>query len=145
MPPTVSKPKIKPLEISKLRPWKILVVDDNPTNQKVATFMLKQLGFTNTKTAIDGKEALERAIEEQYDLIFMDIMMPVMDGYEATRQIRFTETKQQTKRAVIIAITANAVVGEKERCLEAGMDDCLPKPVSPERFQEVLTRFLGDK
>jgi CheY-like chemotaxis protein len=117
----------------------ILVVEDNPVNQLVATGLLRALGY-RTDTADDGLAAIEAARTNGYDAILMDVQMPLMDGYTATRHIRAHETGP---RRPIIAMTAAAVEGERERCLEAGMDDYLPKPISPRALLEKLERWLG--
>ena len=104
---------------------RVLVVEDNPVNQLVATGLLTALGYA-TDTADDGLAAIEAAREGDFDAILMDVQMPHMDGYTATRHIRSHETGT---RCPIIAMTAAVVEGERERCLEAGMDDFLTKPV----------------
>jgi len=119
----------------------ILVVEDNPVNQMVATGLLTALGYTSA-TAEDGVAAVEAAIGGGFDAILMDVQMPHMDGYTATRHIRAHETGP---RRPIIAMTAAAVEGERERCLEAGMDDYLTKPVDPARLAETLDRWLPQK
>ena len=117
----------------------ILVVEDNPVNQLVATGLLAALGYT-TDTADDGLAAIEAARDGGFDAILMDVQMPHMDGYTATRHIRAHETG---RRQPIIAMTAAAVAGERERCLEAGMDDFLTKPVDAARLAETLKRWLA--
>ena len=116
----------------------ILVVEDNPVNQLVATGLLEALGYT-TDTADDGLQAIEAARDSGYDAILMDVQMPHMDGYTATRHIRADENG---RRRPIIAMTAAAVEGERERCLEAGMDDFLTKPVDPARVAETFEKWL---
>jgi PAS domain S-box-containing protein len=103
----------------------ILLVDDNEINRVVALGHLRRLGFT-ADTAADGKDALAASERRPYDIILMDCMMPVMDGYEATRRLRRTANGA---RATIIALTASALEGDRERCLAAGMDDYLTKPL----------------
>ena len=117
----------------------ILVVEDNAVNQLVATGLLAALGYT-TETADDGLAAIEAARDGGFDAILMDVQMPHMDGYTATRHIRAHETG---RRQPIIAMTAAAVAGERERCLEAGMDDFLTKPVDAVRLAETLKRWLA--
>ena len=116
---------------------RILVVEDNPVNQMVATGLLAALGYT-TDTADDGLAAIEAASDGGFDAILMDVQMPHMDGYTATRHIRAHETG---RRRPIIAMTAAAVAGERERCLEAGMDDFLTKPVDATRLADTLKRL----
>ena len=115
------------------------MVEDNPVNQLVATGLLAALGYT-TDTADDGIAAIEAARDGGFDAILMDVQMPHMDGYTATRHIRAHETGT---RLPIIAMTAAAVAGERERCLEAGMDDFLTKPVDAGRLAETLKRWLA--
>lgn len=117
-------------------PLRVLVVEDNRVNQLVATGMLTALGHT-ADTAEDGVAALAALDEASYDLVLMDVQMPRMDGYEATRALRAREGDGE--RTLVIAMTANVVAGERERCLAAGMDDFLTKPVDLEH----LTRTLG--
>jgi signal transduction histidine kinase/CheY-like chemotaxis protein/HPt (histidine-containing phosphotransfer) domain-containing protein len=117
----------------------VLVVEDNPVNQLVATGLLEALGYT-TDTAEDGLAAIEAARQGGFDAILMDVQMPHMDGYTATRHIRAHETG---RRCPIIAMTAGAVEGERERCLAAGMDDFLTKPVDAARLAETLERWLA--
>jgi CheY-like chemotaxis protein/HPt (histidine-containing phosphotransfer) domain-containing protein len=115
------------------------VVEDNPVNQLVATGLLAALGYT-TATADDGLAAIEAARHGGFDAILMDVQMPHMDGYTATRHIRAQETG---RRQPIIAMTAAAVAGERERCLESGMDDFLTKPVDAVRLADTLKRWLA--
>jgi CheY-like chemotaxis protein len=103
----------------------VLLVDDNDINRKVALGHLRHLGYT-ADTAADGREALAASERRSSDVILMDCMMPVMDGYEATRRLR---RAANGSRAFIIALTANALGGDRERCLAAGMDDYLSKPL----------------
>jgi PAS domain S-box-containing protein len=117
---------------------RILVVEDNPVNQMVATGLLAALGYT-TVTVNDGLAAIDAAREEDVDAILMDVQMPNLDGYTATQRIRAQETGP---RRVIIAMTAAAVEGERERCLAAGMDDYLTKPVDAALLAETLERWL---
>jgi CheY-like chemotaxis protein/HPt (histidine-containing phosphotransfer) domain-containing protein len=117
---------------------RILVVEDNPVNQLVATGLLTALGYT-CDTANDGLAAIEAARDRDFDAILMDVQMPQMDGYTATRHIRAHETG---RRRPIIAMTAAAIAGERERCLEAGMDDFLTKPVDATRLADTLRRWL---
>ncbi|MXG88659.1 hybrid sensor histidine kinase/response regulator [Nocardioides flavescens] len=116
----------------------ILVVEDNPVNQMVATGLLAALGYT-ADTADDGLAAIEAARAGGFDAILMDVQMPHMDGYTATERIRAGEAGT---RRPIIAMTAAAVEGERERCLAAGMDDFLTKPIDAARLAETLERWL---
>jgi PAS domain S-box-containing protein len=124
-------------EVSQRR---VLVVEDNPVNQMVAMGLLESLGYVG-RTADDGIAALEILGSSSYDAILMDVQMPRMDGYTTTRRLRELEAAHGT-RVPVIAMTAAAVEGERERCLEAGMDDFLTKPVDPAALGDVLARWL---
>jgi len=118
----------------------VLLVEDNPVNQRVAQMHLTKLGYT-CHIANDGCEALQASECTPYSMILMDCQMPVMDGFEATHAIRKREQEQGESHRTIIAMTANAMKGDRERCLEAGMDDYLSKPISRDRLQAVLDRW----
>lgn len=123
----------------------VLVVEDNPVNQQVATGLLAANGYEST-TADDGSVAVREAATGRFDLILMDVQMPHMDGYAATRAIRAAERESGAgARVPIVAMTAAAVEGERERCFDAGMDDFLTKPVDPSALATVLARWLGDR
>ena len=118
----------------------ILLAEDNPVNQKLAKMMLTKAGY-QVEVADNGKEAVEKytASPEDFDLIFMDVQMPEMDGLEATREIR----KQSTiKRIPIVAITAHAMKGDREKCIEAGMDDYITKPIKRENVFGILEKWV---
>jgi len=121
-----------------LNGYRILLVEDNLTNQQVAQAILQTAGIKVT-IAANGKEAVELADCSQFDAILMDIQMPVMNGYEATRMIR---AKKSCSKLPIIAMTAHAMKGDEEKCLEAGMDGYIAKPINQERLFHVLWRFL---
>ena len=118
---------------------RVLLAEDNPVNQQVGEAMLAKLGLA-VAFAANGEEAVRLARTETFDLILMDCHMPVMDGYEASTAIRAHATAQ---RIPIIALTANVMEGNRERCLAAGMDDFLAKPYSLDQLQEVLRRWMG--
>jgi CheY-like chemotaxis protein len=118
------------------RKGRILVAEDNITNQRVAPGILKKLGLYGDAVA-NGAEALNALETIPYDLVLMDVQMPEMDGLQATRTIRKTDT-----RLPIIAMTAHAMRGDRERCLEAGMDDYLTKPVTPKALALILGKWL---
>jgi CheY-like chemotaxis protein/HPt (histidine-containing phosphotransfer) domain-containing protein len=120
--------------------YSILVADDNPVNQEVATRMLEKLGCKAT-VAANGMQAVEIHTLNPFDLILMDCEMPVLDGLEATQRIRAAEGKG--RRTPIIALTACTGQGEQERCLAAGMDDFLSKPIRPQLLGDVLARWLA--
>ncbi|WP_412478468.1 response regulator [Azonexus sp. IMCC34839] len=117
---------------------RILLAEDEPINREIATMMLDDVGFV-VDSAQNGREAVELADEHDYGLILMDMQMPEMDGLEATRHIRQRALHQRTP---ILAMTANAFSQDKERCLEAGMDDFITKPVNPERLYSILLHWL---
>ena len=123
---------------------RILLAEDNLVNQTVAKRMLVKGGF-EVDVAENGEQALRRVTGgTRYDLVFMDCQMPRMDGYEAARRIRAFELKDpEGGRVPIIALTANAMQGDREKCLDAGMDDYIPKPVKKETLFEMLRRHLG--
>lgn len=124
--------------IDRLGGKRVLVVEDNAANQKLVSLILAKAGYAFDVVA-DGSEALAAVREKRYDLILMDCQMPVMDGYEATARIRATEER----RHYIVALTANAVAGDRERCLEAGMDDYLAKPIRPKALLELAHARLA--
>ncbi len=119
---------------------RVLVAEDNEVNQKVAARILEKLGY-RVEVADDGREALEACARTRYDAVLMDGQMPGMDGYEVTRRIR--EREKDGERLPIIAMTASAMKGDRERCLEAGMDDYVSKPVTPESLEAALRRWVG--
>ena len=120
---------------------RILLAEDNVTNQQVALGILKKLGLRADAVA-DGAEALRSLEAVPFDLVLMDVQMPEMDGLEATRRIRDPHSAVLNPRIPIIAMTAHAMQGDRERCLEAGMDDYVTKPISPEALAEALDRWL---
>lgn len=121
----------------------ILVVDDNAVNRKFASKVLEKLGYT-FETAVDGLEAVRLCQSNEYGAILMDCMMPEMDGYQATEAIRGDE-EEGGPRTPIIALTANAMMGDRERALSAGMDDYLSKPVKPAELKRILRRWMGER
>ncbi len=121
---------------------RVLLAEDNLVNQEVCLGMLKTFGC-DAEVVANGRQACETASRNQYDLIFMDCQMPEMDGYEATRVIRETESQQQPrKRTSIVALTAHAMEGDRDACLAAGMDDYLSKPFTKAQLQKVLEKWL---
>jgi CheY-like chemotaxis protein len=121
-------------------PPRILMAEDNPINQRVGKLILQRAGF-NIDIVADGNEALEAHQARPYDLILMDCQMPMMDGFEASQKIRELAQPQP----VIIAVTANALVGERERCLNAGMDDYLSKPFQAEQLIAMVKKWVANR
>jgi CheY-like chemotaxis protein len=141
-----TSPAAKPeAPLAKQLPLRLLLCDDNVVNQKVSQRVLQQLGY-KADVANNGLDALEMLKSRHYDLIFMDVQMPGLDGLETTRVIR---SRQQTQSdlvnpgspIVIVAMTASAMAGDRERCLAAGMDDYLSKPVRPDDIRKVIERW----
>lgn len=119
---------------------RVLVVEDNLVNQKVAMRMIQKLGYSVDVVA-DGRAAVDALEKEPYDLVLMDCQMPVMDGYEATEEIRRREGDQ--KHTPIVALTAHAVASNRQRCLEIGMDDFVTKPVTTDQLRRVLENWIN--
>jgi len=120
----------------------VLLVEDNPVNQIVATKMLEKAGL-HLAVEKNGKDALNRLKQpHDFDLVLMDCQMPVMDGYEATQELRAFEEKNSMHRLPVIAMTANAMQGDKEKCLAAGMDDYVSKPVNQQALKDTLAKWL---
>ncbi|HEP8896672.1 TPA: response regulator [Pseudomonas aeruginosa] len=119
----------------------ILLVEDNPVNQTVIEAMLRSLGYRVTLVA-DGIQAVRSAERQRYDAILMDCRLPVLDGYSATREIR---AQENGRRVPIIALTANALQGDRENCLQAGMNDYLAKPFKRTELQRILQRWIGSQ
>ncbi|MBC8413407.1 response regulator [bacterium] len=118
---------------------KVLLVDDNPVNLEVGREMLEFLGLS-VEAATNGREAFEKHNREEFSVIFMDCQMPEMDGFEATKKIR--ENEGRSRHTPIIALTANAIQGDRELCLDAGMDDYLSKPFSLEQIEKKLSKWM---
>ncbi|NRA39849.1 MAG: response regulator, partial [Planctomycetes bacterium] len=121
---------------------KILLVEDNIINQKVAVSMLHKMGY-RVDCVANGREAVDAVGNIRYDLILMDCQMPEMDGYEASRKIRKYETMKTDCVIKIIAMTANAMSGDRERCIDSGMDDYISKPVQINDLSAVICKWLS--
>ena len=136
----------KPSEPAKLRidpnlsqriPLKILLTEDNMINQKVATRILDRMGY-RADVAANGLESIDCLRRQNYDVVLMDVQMPVMDGLEASRRIRQSD---DLNNLYIIAMTANAMAGDREKCIDAGMNDYVTKPIRIEQLQAALEKF----
>ena len=127
--------------VSIRRNIKVLLVEDDPVNQKVEFNFLKRAGCESIDLAFNGVQAIDKFKAGSYDIIFMDCEMPKLDGYSATSQIRGLET--EGKRIPIIALTANALQADREKCLKAGMDDHLSKPVTTEAIAIILVKYFS--
>jgi two-component system sensor histidine kinase/response regulator len=121
---------------------RILVAEDQPVNWMLVERMLRRRGHT-AANATDGRRVLEMLETDSYDLIFMDCHMPVLDGYDTTREIRRREASDSGEHVPIVAMTADAMQGDRERCLAVGMDDYMAKPISLDALDEMLARWLG--
>jgi CheY-like chemotaxis protein len=134
-PVASGKPALDP-EMARWLPLRILLAEDNAVNQKLALRLLERMGYC-ADVAGNGQEAIAALERQPYDVILMDVQMPEMDGLEATRQIRRRWTGPGRPR--IVAMTANAMQGDREACLEAGMDDYVSKPISADELVRALT------
>ena len=120
----------------------VLIVEDNLANQKVMECMLVRLGF-NVAFAENGLQALESVRGKRFDLIFMDCQMPVMDGYVATQKLKAMMKSGEVFNTPIIAVTANALMSDRRKCIDAGMDDFMAKPVRLKQLDEIASVWLG--
>ena len=135
----VSEPAPSAQDVEDTAPFRILLVEDNRDNQKLAERVLENSG-ARVDTAENGREAVTMAGQTLYDLIIMDLMMPVMDGFQATEEIRAREVTPN--RVPIVALTAHATEGFHDRCLDAGMDDYVSKPFKKDRFLAVVDQWV---
>jgi CheY-like chemotaxis protein len=118
---------------------RVLLVEDNLVNQFVSTHLLRKFGCEVTQ-AIDGQDAINLLEESEFDVVFMDVRMPVLDGLEATRQIRRMEESKHS-HTPIVALSAGALAEERERCIQAGMDEYVSKPFTDDSLRTVLARW----
>jgi PAS domain S-box-containing protein len=138
-------PAVPGLPGLRVRPGvRLLVVEDNATNREIAIGILHNLGYGAVDVAADGKQALQALAKNDFDLVLMDCQMPEMDGYETTRQIRRSSTAVRNGRVPIVAMTAYALPGAREQCLDAGMNDYVTKPIQAGTLEEVLHRWVPD-
>ena len=146
LPTRAPEPPKTGVLLATILPLRILLVDDNAINQKVAVRILQQLGYT-ADVAGNGREALDLLDAKPFDFIFMDVMMPEMDGLEATRILRKRQVTgahaQYPARIIVCAMTAHAMAGDREKCIGSGMDDYLAKPVRPKDVRDMLERWGG--
>lgn len=123
----------------------ILLVEDNDINQMLVEELLDDMGLT-CEIACNGQEAIDYLSErpESFALVLMDCQMPIFDGYQATQQLRKGATGSKGKNIPVIALTANAIEGDREKCLDSRMDDYLSKPIEPKLLKETMSRWLRD-
>jgi len=145
---TIKETKARPMVTrhtiteKKFQNIRILLAEDNPVNQKMAATMLRKAGY-NVEVAENGRVAVEAVDKTSYDIILMDVQMPELDGFEATKIIR--EKEGINRNHIIIAMTAHALKGDRERCLEAGMDDYIAKPINPEEMFSIIRKWVKTK
>jgi signal transduction histidine kinase/two-component SAPR family response regulator/HPt (histidine-containing phosphotransfer) domain-containing protein len=146
IPARAPEPPKNMVLLAETMPLRILLVDDNAINQKVAVRILQQLGYV-PEVAGNGREALDLLDQKPFDFIFMDVMMPEMDGLEATRMLRKRQMggdhAHYQSRIIVCAMTAHAMTGDREKCIASGMDDYLAKPVRPKDVRDMLERWGG--
>jgi signal transduction histidine kinase/DNA-binding LytR/AlgR family response regulator len=146
IPARAPEPPKAATTLAETLPLRILLVDDNAINQKVAVRILQQIGYA-PEVAGNGREALDMLDQKPFDFIFMDVMMPEMDGLEATRMLRKRQLSgdhaHYQSRIIVCAMTAHAMTGDREKCIASGMDDYLAKPVRPKEVRDMLERWGG--
>jgi CheY-like chemotaxis protein len=124
-----------------MRKWRVLLAEDHPINQHLVVSLLTKRGH-QVKVATNGGQAVEMHAQERFDIVLMDVQMPEMNGFEATREIRNSETPLRL-RTPIIAMTAYAMKGDRERCLAAGMDAYLSKPINAEELLRTMENVIS--
>jgi CheY-like chemotaxis protein len=142
LPVAEAAPTAVSMRLRKLASLSILVAEDNAVNQTIIEAMLRQLGH-RTRTASTGRIALEMLVREAFDVVLMDCNMPELDGMEATRQLRAGMAGPASIKLPVIALTANAMDGDRERCFAAGMDEFLTKPVSIAALRAAIDRVTS--
>ena len=140
--PLVTRHSLAERKKAQRRKATVLLAEDNLMNQRLTVRLLDKVGF-QADVVTNGREAVEAVRNNHYDLVLMDCQMPEMDGFDATGEIRRMEG--ELRHTLICALTANAMVGDRERCLEAGMDDYISKPIGLEELQRALHRLLYQK
>ncbi|MGH9549438.1 MAG: response regulator, partial [Terriglobales bacterium] len=130
-------------EEKKLSATRLLVVEDNPVNRRLVHLQLRTLGF-ECDIVENGQQAVEALADRQYDLVFMDCWMPVLDGFAATAKIREAETEVRT-HTPIVAMTANAMDSDRDECIAAGMDDYISKPVTQSALRVILEKWITNR
>jgi signal transduction histidine kinase/DNA-binding response OmpR family regulator len=140
LPSIVTKHSLADIKKRQLR---LLIAEDNAINQKVTLNIMKKLGYRADAVA-NGQEAVDALQMVPYDIVLMDLQMPHMDGYEATMQIRKDNSKALNPQIPIIALTAHAMIGDREKCIDAGMDDYLPKPIDPQELNAKIEQWAGE-
>ena len=125
-------------------PIKILVVENDKANQMVTSYWLEEFGY-NFEIAENGEEAVKKFQTGQFSIILMDIEMGIMNGYEATKSIREIEKRNKLKSSIIIAFTANGLIGDREKCVNSGMDDYFSKPVNYPILNDWLSKYAQQK
>jgi len=130
--------KVLSQDFAEKHPLRILIAEDNQVNQKLAVRVLNKLGYTKIDIAQNGNEVIDSLSKDSYEIILMDVQMPELDGIEATKRIR---SSMKDKSPVIIAMTANAMQGDREMCLQAGMDDYISKPIKLETLVSILEKW----
>ena len=128
--------------ISAEKAIRVLVAEDNADNRELAVMLLEDMGYHHIETVSNGEEVLKRVVDHRIDIILMDCQMPILDGYEATRRIR--QLDNENSAVPVIALTANAMQGDRQKCIDAGMNDYLTKPFVAENLAEIIKQWTHD-